>query len=106
MVIADAKRGDIGITMDAYARAWLTPGSPLEADALTVSPYLGPASLTGTLSSPSAQGKGVFVLGRDEQSRGRRTAGRADPDVAASDGERSLPATPATVSSVNGLHDL
>ena len=36
IVIADAKRGDIGSTMDDYARAWLTPGSPLEADALTL----------------------------------------------------------------------
>ena len=35
MVIADAKRGDIGTTMDAYAESWLTPGSSLEADAVT-----------------------------------------------------------------------
>ncbi len=41
LVIADAKRGDIGTTMDAYAQAWLTPGSPLEADAMTVNPFLG-----------------------------------------------------------------
>ncbi|WP_317451953.1 orotidine-5'-phosphate decarboxylase [Microbacterium sp. NIBRBAC000506063] len=30
LVIADAKRGDIGSTMDGYAAAWLTAGSPLE----------------------------------------------------------------------------
>ena len=30
IVIADAKRGDIGTTMDAYAQAWLTPGAPPE----------------------------------------------------------------------------
>ena len=62
IVIADAKRGDIGSTMDAYARAWLTPGSPLEADALTVSPYLGVGALTDTFALAVGNGKGVFVL--------------------------------------------
>lgn len=62
LVIADAKRGDIGTTMDAYARAWLTPGSPLEADALTVSPYLGVGSLASTLGYAIEHGKGAFVL--------------------------------------------
>ncbi|MCT9000849.1 orotidine-5'-phosphate decarboxylase [Microbacterium memoriense] len=62
LVIADAKRGDIGTTMDAYAAAWLTAGSPLEADALTVNPYLGVGALAGTFELALAQGKGVFVL--------------------------------------------
>ncbi|MET2012661.1 orotidine-5'-phosphate decarboxylase [Microbacterium chocolatum] len=62
IVIADAKRGDIGSTMDGYSAAWLTPGSPLEADALTVSPYLGPESLRATLTGAVRLGKGVFVL--------------------------------------------
>ena len=62
LVIADAKRGDIGSTMDDYARAWLTPGSPLEADALTVSPFLGVGALDGTFAVAETYGKGVFVL--------------------------------------------
>jgi orotidine-5'-phosphate decarboxylase len=62
VVIADAKRGDIGSTMDAYAAAWLTPGAPLEADALTVSPYLGVGALDGALSLARDHGKGLFVL--------------------------------------------
>ena len=41
LVVADAKRGDIGSTMAAYARAWLGEHSPLRSDAVTVSPYLG-----------------------------------------------------------------
>lgn len=61
-VIADAKRGDIGSTMDGYAEAWLTPGAPLEVDALTVSPYLGPDSLRGTITHAVRQDKGLFVL--------------------------------------------
>ncbi|KHK98382.1 orotidine 5'-phosphate decarboxylase [Microbacterium mangrovi] len=62
LVIADAKRGDIGSTMAGYARAWLEPGSDLEADALTVSPYLGPDSLAETAAFAKAHGKGLFVL--------------------------------------------
>jgi orotidine-5'-phosphate decarboxylase len=61
-VIADAKRGDIGSTMAGYARAWLEPGSALEADALTVSPYLGPDSLAETAAFAKAHAKGLFVL--------------------------------------------
>ncbi len=62
LVLADAKRGDIGSTMDAYAAAWLTPGAPLEADALTVSPYLGTGSLRGTIGAAMKADKGLFVL--------------------------------------------
>lgn len=62
IVIADAKRGDIGSTMDEYARAWLTPGSPLEADALTVSPFLGVGALDGAFALAGEHHKGLFVL--------------------------------------------
>jgi orotidine-5'-phosphate decarboxylase len=62
LVIADAKRGDIGSTFDGYASAWLTAGSPLEADALTVSPYLGIGSVEGPRAIAAANGKGLFVL--------------------------------------------
>lgn len=62
VVIADAKRGDIGTTMDAYADAWLTPGAPLEADAVTANPFLGVGTLAHTFDLAETQGKGVFVL--------------------------------------------
>lgn len=62
LVIADAKRGDIDTTMDAYAAAWFTPGSPLEADALTVNPFLGVGVLDGAFDLASRHGKGTFVL--------------------------------------------
>lgn len=62
LVIADAKRGDIGTTMAGYASAWLAPGSPLEADAVTLSPYLGPDSLRDSLRTALRHGKGAFVL--------------------------------------------
>lgn len=63
IVIADAKRGDIGTTMQGYASAWLDAGSPLESDALTLSAYLGANSLRESITSAVNAGKGVFVLG-------------------------------------------
>lgn len=62
LVIADAKRGDVGTSADGYGQAWLAPGSPLEADAMTASPYLGVGSLAGMLTLAEESGKGVFVL--------------------------------------------
>ena len=61
LVLADAKRGDIGSTMDAYAHAWLGDG-PLGSDAVTVSPYLGFGSLAPALDLAQANNRGVFVL--------------------------------------------
>ena len=83
LVIADAKRGDIGTTMDAYAQAWLAPGSPLEADALTVSPYLGVGALDGTFDLALRHGKGVFVLAAtsNPEALGLQRARHADGDT-------------------------
>jgi orotidine-5'-phosphate decarboxylase len=61
LVLADAKRGDIGSTMAAYADAW-AGDSPLAADAVTASPYLGFGSLRPLLDTAHANGRGVFVL--------------------------------------------
>ncbi len=62
LTIADAKRGDIGSTMAAYADAWLRDGSSLAADAVTLSPYLGFESLRPALDLAAQSGRGVFVL--------------------------------------------
>lgn len=62
LVIADAKRGDVGSTVEAYAQAWFTPGSALEVDALTMNAYLGVASLDSSIALAHAAGKGAFVL--------------------------------------------
>lgn len=61
LVLADAKRGDIGSTMAAYAHAWAGDG-PLAADAVTASPYLGFGSLAPLLDVAARHGRGVFVL--------------------------------------------
>ncbi|MFC8192546.1 orotidine-5'-phosphate decarboxylase [Cellulomonas sp. NPDC057328] len=62
LVVVDAKRGDIGSTMGAYADAFLRDGSPLAGDALTVSPYLGFGSLDPAVDLALATGRGLFVL--------------------------------------------
>jgi orotidine-5'-phosphate decarboxylase len=62
LVIADAKRGDIGSTMDGYARAWLSKEAPFLADALTLSPYLGVESLQDTVQTATSANKAVFIL--------------------------------------------
>ncbi|MCH9730049.1 MAG: orotidine-5'-phosphate decarboxylase [Actinomycetia bacterium] len=61
LVLADAKRGDIGSTMAAYADAW-AGDSPLAADAVTASPYLGFGSLQPLLDKARERNRGVFVL--------------------------------------------
>ena len=62
LVLMDAKRGDIGSTMAAYADAFLAPTSPLFSDAVTVSPYLGFGSLRPAFDAARASGSGVFAL--------------------------------------------
>jgi len=62
LCIVDAKRGDIGSTMEGYAEAFLREGSPLAGDAVTLSPYLGFGSLQPAIDMAIANGRGVFVL--------------------------------------------
>ncbi|BCW84526.1 orotidine-5'-phosphate decarboxylase [Paenarthrobacter ureafaciens] len=69
--IADAKRGDIGSTMAAYADAWLRDGSSLAADSVTLSPYLGFESLRPALDLAAEHGRGVFVLALTSNPEGR-----------------------------------
>ena len=64
LVLADAKRGDIGSTAEGYASAYLDPGAPFEADAVTVNPYMGLDTLEPFMTRAEAHGKGVIVLAR------------------------------------------
>jgi len=64
LVIADAKRGDIGTTAKGYAAAYLSDAAPFPSDAVTVNPYMGLATLEPFLEQAEANGKGVVVLAR------------------------------------------
>ncbi|MEM6750835.1 MAG: orotidine-5'-phosphate decarboxylase [Planctomycetota bacterium] len=62
LVIADAKRGDIGVSSHHYAEALFAGGA--ESDAATASPYLGGEALAPLLDAVQQRGKGLFVLVR------------------------------------------
>jgi orotidine-5'-phosphate decarboxylase len=83
LVIADAKRGDIGSTARAYAAAYLEPREhePALADSLTVNAYLGGDSMEPFLQACRLHGAGLFCLVRTSN------AGAADiQDLTLSDG--------------------
>ena len=68
-VITDAKRNDIGATMEAYTAAHLgscmigtTECEPFGADALTVNGYLGTDGISPLLDTCKTRDKGIFVL--------------------------------------------
>jgi len=83
LVIADAKRGDIGSTARAYAAAYVEPrqDAPPVADAITVNPYLGRDAVEPFLAACRRDGAGIFCLVKTSN------AGGADvQDVRLSDG--------------------
>jgi len=85
LVLADAKRGDIGSTARAYADAYLEEREdrPPPVDALTVNPYLGADSIEPFVAACRRSGSGIFCLVKTSN------AGSADiQDAALSDGRR------------------
>lgn len=91
LVIADAKRGDLGTSVEAYAQSWLREGSPLKSDAMTVSAFQGVGSLEAPMLLAKEFGKGLFILAAtsNPESYATQTAvvqlgGRVDRTVAAS----------------------
>ena len=70
VVIGDLKRGDVGISAQHYADAWLggaaLPGGKTDPgpgiDAITVSAYAGPDTVEPFLAACRRQAGGVFVL--------------------------------------------
>ncbi|VEG42366.1 orotidine-5'-phosphate decarboxylase [Mycolicibacterium flavescens] len=109
LVLADAKRGDIGSTMAAYAAAW-AGASPLAADALTASPYLGFGSLQPLIDTALANERGVFVLAATSNPEGAsvqradaggRTVAQSIVDAAAAV-NHAVPAQPGPIGVVVG----
>jgi orotidine-5'-phosphate decarboxylase len=71
LVIADAKRGDIGSTSAAYASAWLDPDSPLASDAVTGVAYMGLGAIQPMIDMAAAHGNGVIVVVRSSNPEGQ-----------------------------------
>ena len=80
LVVLDVKRGDIGSTAQAYADAYLDQNSPLAADAVTASPYLGFGSLRPMIDTALAHGAGVFVLALTSNPEGPEIQHATTPD--------------------------
>lgn len=80
LVIADAKRGDIGSTSAAYASAWLDPSSPLASDAMTGVAYMGLGAIEPMIDMAQAHGNGVIVVVRSSNPEGRALQAAVDPE--------------------------
>ena len=83
LTVLDAKRGDIGSTMQAYAESCLADGAPLAADAVTLSPYLGYGSLRPAIDLARSTGRGVLVLALTSNPEGAVVQHAGTPPVAA-----------------------
>ena len=103
LVLMDAKRGDIGSTMAAYAEAFLRKDSPLFSDALTVSPYLGYGSLSPAIVLARESGAGLFVLALTSNPDGRNVGATMLAHLAAENtGEEPLGSFGAVVGATLG----
>lgn len=69
IVLADAKRGDIGSTTEAYADAWFR--GPFAGDALTATPYVGIDALWPMVSAARTTGRGLVVVVSSSNPEGR-----------------------------------
>jgi len=103
-VIADGKRGDIGSTVEAYGEAWLSPGSPLESDAMTAYAAQGLGSLDGVLALAERHDKGVIVVTAASNPEAAATQGaiRADGRTVAAALAEEIAALPGTAGVVIG----
>jgi orotidine-5'-phosphate decarboxylase len=78
LVVLDVKRGDVGTTNDAYAEAFLGPGAPLGADAVTVHPYLGLGAMGALVSRAHEAGSCLLVVTRSSNPEGRPVQAAVD----------------------------
>ena len=80
LVILDVKRGDVGSTNAAYAQAYLGDGAPIQADAVTVHPYLGLAAMGDFTGRAAESGAAVLVVVRSSNPEGRAVQSAAGAD--------------------------
>ncbi len=91
LALIDAKRGDIGTTMEGYAEAMLGEDSGFGGDAMTATAYLGFSALAPLLERARERRGAVFVVVRSSNPDGaalqdaRLADGRAVADALADD---------------------
>lgn len=102
IVIADAKRGDIGSTAEAYADAWLAGSdperAPFAADALTVNAYLGTDTLAPFVNAALEREAGLYILVRTSNPGATAFQDRL------TDGQKLFEAVADTVEALNTEH--
>jgi len=96
LVLLDVKRGDIGSTSEAYAEAYLDPASPIAADAITVSPFLGFGSLDPFVDAARKHDAGLFVLAR--------TSNKEAPEVQAARTDHGVSVTGTILDHLRALN--
>lgn len=97
LIIADAKRGDIGSTAEAYAGAFFRDDKgPTFCDAVTVNPYLGMDTLQPFIDAVHRSAVGLFVLVKTSN------PGSGDfQDLSLAGGERLYEAVADKIQAVN-----
>ena len=70
-VMLDAKRGDIGSTMEAYAHAYISKDGYYNFDAMTLLPYMGFGALKPALDIAIRDDKLVFIVVSSSNIEGR-----------------------------------
>ncbi len=80
LVVLDVKRGDVGSTNDAYAEGYLGAGAPIEANAVTVHPYLGLAAMGEFVDRAHRAGSCLLVVTRSTNPEGRAVQAARAPD--------------------------
>jgi orotidine-5'-phosphate decarboxylase len=110
LAILDVKRGDFELANDAYAEAFLGAGAPLEADAVTVHPYLGLAAMGGFVSRAHKAGACLLVVTRSSNPEGRAVQTTVDEHghsveetVLASIGEINAALAPGSIGPVGAV---
>ncbi|MCG8460749.1 MAG: orotidine-5'-phosphate decarboxylase [Holophagales bacterium] len=71
LVLLDCKRGDIDSTLEAYAHGLVGRGSPMGADAVTLTAYLGPGTLRPMVERAHTEGAYLFVVVLSSNPEGR-----------------------------------
>ena len=71
-MILDAKRNDIGHSLTAYAKGLVGRHSPMGADALTITGYMGPGTLQPAVTAAGETGAQLFLVVLSSNPEGRR----------------------------------
>jgi orotidine-5'-phosphate decarboxylase len=80
IVVLDAKRGDVGSTMEAYAQAYLGEDAAMRVDAITATPYLGFETIRPLFDRAAASCSCVLVVARSTSPQGRAIQEARHPD--------------------------